>query len=74
MGFPVKFAKFLRTPFLQNTSSGYLCTVAHNDEKDSTLPEDEKIAETFDKFLGNRIKNLNIPINSEVLEDISMIF
>ena len=63
MGFPVKFEKFLRTPFLQNTSSGCLSIVAQNDEKDSTLPGDEKIAETFDKILGNRI-----------MEDISMIF
>ena len=31
------------------------------------------IAETFNKFFGNIIKNLNIPINNEVLEDVSMI-
>ena len=43
------------------------------DEKDNTLPGDEKIAETFSKFYGNMIKNLNIFINSEVLEDVSMI-
>ena len=43
------------------------------DEKDNTLSEDEKIAETFNKFFGNIIKNLNIPINSEVLEDVSII-
>ena len=34
------------------------------DEKGNTLLEDEKIAETFNKFFGNIIKNLNIPINS----------
>ena len=28
--FPVKFAKFLRTPFLQNTSSGYLFPCKQN--------------------------------------------
>ena len=43
------------------------------DEKGNTLFEDEKIAETFNKFYGNIIKNLNISINSEVLEDVSMI-
>ena len=43
------------------------------DEKDNTLSEDEKIAETFNKFFGNVIKNLNIPINNEVLEDVSII-
>ena len=32
---------------------------------------DEK--DTFNKFFGNIIKNLNIPINNEVLEDVSMI-
>ena len=35
------------------------------DEKDNTLSEDEKIAETFNKFFGNIIKNLNISINSD---------
>ena len=43
------------------------------DKKDNTLAEDEKIAETFNKFFGNIIKNLNISINSEVLENVSMI-
>ena len=43
------------------------------DEKGNTLSEREKIAETFNKFFGNIIKNLNISINSEVLEDVSMI-
>ena len=43
------------------------------DEEDNTLSEDEKIAETFNKFFENIIKNLNIPINNEVLEDVSMI-
>ena len=47
--------------------------IALVDEKDNTLSEDEKIAETFNKFFGNIIKNLNISINSEVLEDVSMI-
>ena len=36
------------------------------------MSEDEIIAETFNKFFGNIIKNLNISINSEVLEDVSM--
>ena len=43
------------------------------DEESNTLSEDEKIAETFNKFFGNIIKNLNISINSEVLENVSMI-
>ena len=43
------------------------------DEEGNTLAEDEKIAETFNKFFGNIIKNLNISINSEVLENVSMI-
>ena len=43
------------------------------DEEGNTLCEDEKIAETFNKFFGNIIKNLNISINSEVLENVSMI-
>ena len=43
------------------------------DEKDNTLSEDEKNAETFNKFFGNIIENLNISINSEVLENVSMI-
>ena len=37
------------------------------------LSANEKIAETFDKFYGNIIKNLNISINSQGLEDVSMI-
>ena len=36
------------------------------DEKGNTSSEDEKTAETFTKFFGNIIKNLNISINSEV--------
>ena len=43
------------------------------DKKDNTLSEDEKIAETFNKFFENIIKILNISINSEVLEDVLMI-
>ena len=41
-----------------------------NDEKDNTFSEYEKIAETFNQFLGE-IKKINIPINSDVLEDVS---
>ena len=43
------------------------------DKKGNTLSEDKKIAETFNKFSGNIIKNLNISIDSDVLEDVSMI-
>ena len=42
-------------------------------ENYNTLSADEKIAEPFNKFFGNIIKNLNVPINNEVLEDVSMI-
>ena len=56
----------LRNVYLKHRSE-------ENNEKDNTLPEDEKIAETFNKFFGNIIKNLNIPINSDVLEDVSII-
>ena len=41
--------------------------------KGNTLSEDEKIAETFKNFFENIIKNLNISINDEVLEDVLMI-
>ena len=40
--------------------------IALVDKKGNTLSEHEKIAETFNKFFGNIIKNLNISINSEV--------
>ena len=43
------------------------------DEKGNALSKNEKIAENFNKFFGNIIKNLNISINNEVLEDVSMI-
>ena len=56
----------LRNVYLKHRSE-------ENNEKDNTLPEDEKIAETFNKFFGNKIKNLNIPINSDVFEDVSII-
>ena len=43
------------------------------EEKGNTLSEDEKNAPTFNKFFSNIIKNLNISINSEFWEDVSMI-
>ena len=43
------------------------------DEKDNTLSKDDKIAENLNKIFGNIIKNLNISINNEVLENVSMI-
>ena len=43
------------------------------DEEDNTLSEDQKIVETFNKFFSNIMKNLNISINSEVFEYVSMI-
>ena len=42
------------------------------DKKGNTLSEDEKIAENFNKLFGHIIKNLNISINREVLEVVSM--
>ena len=44
-----------------------------SDKLVSTLSKDEKIAETFNKFFGNITKNLNISVNSDVLEVVSMI-
>ena len=37
--FPVNFAKFLRTPFLQNISSGCFCILWSNSRKLLKLPE-----------------------------------
>ena len=65
------FWKTISPYFVYNPKKGSKMTLV--DEKDNTLPGDEKIAETFSKFYGNMIKNLNIFINSEVLEDVSMI-
>ena len=42
-------------------------------EKVILISEDEKVAETFNEFFGNIIKILNIFINIEVLEDVSII-
>ena len=65
------FWKTISPYFVNNPKKRSKITLV--DEKDNTLSEDEKIAETFNKFFGNIIKNLNISINSEVLEDVSMI-
>ena len=37
------------------------------------MSEDKEIPETFNKYFGNIIKNLNISINNEILDDVSMI-
>ena len=42
-------------------------------KKVNTLSEHEKIAEAFNNFFGNIMKDVNIYINSEILEDVSMI-
>ena len=65
------FKKTISPYFVNNPKKRSKITLV--DEKDNTLSEDEKIAETFNKFFGNIIKNLNIPINNEVLEDVSII-
>ena len=65
------FWKTIIPYFVNNPKKRSKITIV--DEKYNTLSADEKIAETFNKFFGNIIKNLNIPINNEVLEDISMI-
>ena len=60
--------------FVNNPKKKSKITVV--DEKGNTLfEEDEKIAETFNKFFGNIIKNIInfFSINSYVLEDVSMI-
>ena len=54
------FWKAISPYFVNNPKKRSKITLA--DEKD-----------TFNKFFGNIIKNLNIPINNEVLEDVSMI-
>ena len=65
------FWKTISPYFVNNPKKRSKITLV--DENDNTLSEDEKIAETFNKFFGNIIKNLNIPINNEVLEDVPMI-
>ena len=56
------------------TISPYFVNNPKKTSKNKLVDEkDEKTAETFNKFYGNIIKNLNISINSEVLEDVSMI-
>ena len=65
------FWKTISRYFVNNAKKMSKITLV--DKKDNTLSQDEKIAETFNRFFGNIIKNLNISINSEVLEDVSMI-
>ena len=43
------------------------------DKKDNASSEDKKIAEIFNNLFGNIIKHLNILINTEVLQGVSMI-
>ena len=66
-----KFWKIISPYFVSNPKKSSKITVV--DKKGNTLSEDEKIADTFNNFFSNIIKNLNISINSEVLEDVSMI-
>ena len=65
------FWKAISPYFVNNPKKRSKITLS--DEKGNTLSEDEKIAETFNKCFGNIIKNLNIPINNDVLKDVSMI-
>ena len=65
------FLKTISLYFVNNPKKTSKITLV--DEKGNTLSEDEKIAEPFNKFFGNIIRNLNISINSEILEDVSMI-
>ena len=59
------FWKTISPYFVNNPKKRSKITLV--EEKENTLPEDEKIAETFNKFFENIIKNLYISINSEVL-------
>ena len=54
------FWKTISPYFVNNPKKTSKITLV--DEKGNTLSEDEKIAETFNKFFGNIIKNLNISI------------
>ena len=65
------FWKTISPYFVSNPKKTSKITLV--DEKSNTLSEDEKIADIFNKFFGNIIKNLNVSINSEVLEDVLMI-
>ena len=65
------FWKFISPYFVNNPKKRSKITLV--DEKGNALSKNEKIAETFYKFFGNIIKNLNISINKEVLKDVSMI-
>ena len=65
------FWKTISPYFVNNPKKRSKITLV--DEKGNTLSEDEKIVETFNKFFANIIKKPNISINSEVLDDVSMI-
>ena len=65
------FRKTISSYFVNNPKKSSKISLV--DEKDNASSEDEKITETFNKFFGIIIKNLNISINSEVLKDASMI-
>ena len=64
------FWKTISPYFVKNPKKTSKITLV--DKKGHTLSEDEKIAETFNKIFGNIMKNLNISINSDVLENVSI--
>ena len=65
------FRKIISPCFVNNPKKTSKITSV--DEKGNTLSGDTTIAETFNRFFGNIIKNLNVSINSEVFEGVSMI-
>ena len=68
----VRDNKMTISPYFVNNSKKRL-KITLVDEKGNTLSEDEKFAETFNKFSRNITKKINISINSEVLDDVSII-
>ena len=72
--FSVNFAKFLRTPFLQNTSGGYFCIVLAMQSKSSgdnakLLEEISKLNSKFDFMPSDLvvIKSVNSELSSRLV-------
>ena len=66
-----KFIKSIYAHFVKNSKKRSKITLV--DKKDNASSEDKKIAEILNNLFGNIIKHLNILINTEVLEGVSMI-
>ena len=66
-----KFIKSIYAHFVKNSKKRSKITLV--DKKDNASSEDKKIAEILNNLFRNIIKHLNILINTEVLEGVSMI-